>query len=146
MKNLLSVCIFVSLSAFSEEKTDELSVLQRQYEQMESVAFSERYIATVINEGSDVLNLPAGNMAAGYADPSDASKIAAYLITLSGRTPTHPEYVQEGNLYYAGNCSGCHGTDGKGHGGKYPDLTLRMMKGVQLKKAALKRRIEALEG
>jgi len=121
-------------------------VLQRQYEQMESVAFSERYIATVINEGSDVLNLPAGNMAAGYADPSDASKIAAYLITLSGRTPTHPEYVQEGNLYYAGNCSGCHGTDGKGHGGKYPDLTLRMMKGVQLKKAALKRRIEALEG
>lgn len=146
VKNLLYACILVLLSAFSGEGKDDASALQRQDDQMDGVTYSEHYIETVINEGSDVLNLSVGNMAAGYTDPSDASKIAAYVMTLSGREPGHPEYVREGSLYYAGNCSGCHGTDGKGDGGKYPDLTLRILKGVQLKKDVLRRRIDIPDG
>ena len=83
-------------------------------------------------------------MAAGYATPEDAEKIAAYVVTLSGKTPTHPEYVKEGNLYFNGNCGVCHGNDGKGLNGAYPDLTLPMLKGAKIRKETVKRKIEAL--
>ena len=85
--------------------------------------------------------LPAGSMAAGFSDPSDAQKIAAYVVSIAGKSPVNPEYIQEGSLYYAGNCSGCHGSDGKGMGGAYPDLTLPMLEGIKLKKSALQRQI-----
>lgn len=130
--------------AKAEHGQDTYTELQHQYDEMESVAYLEKYIENVINEGSDVLGLPAGSMAAGYSDPSDAPKIAAYVVSIAGKSPSSPEYIQDGGLYYAGNCSGCHGSDGKGMGGAYPDLTLPLLDGLQLKKRVLKRRIEAI--
>lgn len=127
------------------DTAERLRQLQRQHDEIGTVACCERYIKKVINEGSDVLNLPAGRMAAGYASEADAEKIAAYIITFSGRAPTHPEYVKEGNLYYDGNCGGCHGEDGKGLGGTYPDLTTTRFAGMALKKKALKREIDRLK-
>lgn len=128
---------------------DELQIrlkeLQRQYDEAGTVKCCERYIQKVINEGSNALNLPAGEMAAGYSSPEDAEKIAAYVVTLSGKTPTHPEYVEEGNLYYDGNCAGCHGEDGMGLGGAFPDLTLPMMKGAKLRKTHVAKEIESLK-
>lgn len=120
----------------------ERSALQARLDSIGSVPCCERYIQKVITEGSDRIKLPAGPMAAGYADAADAQKIAAYVITLSGRTPTHSEWVQEGNLYYDGNCGGCHGDDGKGLGGAYPDLTLPLFEGMQREAAALRAQLD----
>lgn len=140
-----AVCRTNYHGAVTTDATDDPEMLRKQYDEIGSVACCERYIEKVINEGSNVLNLPAGSMAPDYADPTDAPKIAAYIITLSDRIPTHPEYIQEGNLYYNGNCSGCHGNDGKGLDGAYPDITSTLFAGMALKKEALKYKIDALQ-
>ncbi|MEA3373755.1 MAG: hypothetical protein U9Q62_08715 [Campylobacterota bacterium] len=124
---------------------EELTEIKRQLSQAGTVQCCEEYIVRVILEGSDILKMPAGRMAEGYAHKGDAEKIAAYVITLSNRKPTHPEYVGEGNLYYDGNCAGCHGTDGKGLGGSHPDLTLNPFKGAVLRKKALLQKLKKLE-
>ena len=125
-----------------KEIKKELQQLQDEFAYPCSVTCCELYIETVINEGSDVLKMPSGLMAEGYAIPEDAKKIASYVMTLSGREPTHPELLTEGNLYFNGNCGGCHGNDGKGLSGAYPDLTLKEFKGVKIHK---KMRIETLK-
>jgi len=123
----------------------ELTRLQHQYDACGTVACCESYVEKVVREGSAVLDLPAGVMDAGYASPRDARKIAAYVMTLSGKTPTHPDYVIEGNLYFNGNCGGCHGDDGKGLNGAYPDLTLPLLKGAKLLKEKIAHDIKTLE-
>jgi hypothetical protein len=123
----------------------ELVKLQRQYDECGTVQCCEYYVEKVINEGLDVLHLPAGLMASGYATPKDAKKIAAYVMTLSGKVPTHPEYVQDGNLYFNGNCGGCHGNDGKGLNGTYPDLTLSLLKGAGVLKYKISQDIAILQ-
>jgi len=126
----------------AHEITQELQQLENEMGNPCSVVCCELYVETVINEGSNILHLPAGSMDEGYATPEDAKIIAAYVMTLSGREPTHPEYIQEGNLYYNGNCGGCHGDDGKGLNGAYPNLTLTELKGVKIHK---KMRIKTLQ-
>jgi hypothetical protein len=129
-------------AANTKELQKELKQIQKELEHPCTVQCCQLYVEKVINEGSDVLGLPAGSMAKGYATPEDARKIAAYVMTLSGRKPMHPEYIKEGNLYFNGNCGGCHGNDGKGLGGTHPNLTLKELKGVKIRK---KMRIEALK-
>ncbi len=123
----------------------ELTSLQHQYDECGTVKCCELYIENVIAEGSAVLGLPAGVMDGGYATPKDAKKIAAYVMTLSGKSPSHPNYVEDGNLYYNGNCGGCHGDDGKGLGGTYPDLTLPLLKGAGLLKGKIAKDITSLK-
>ncbi|WP_345984808.1 c-type cytochrome [Sulfurimonas sp. HSL-1656] len=130
--------------AKEDSRGETYIAMQREYNEINSTAYLERYVVDVINQGSDVLGLPAGSMAAGFSDPSDAQIIAAYVVSIAGKSPVNPEYIQEGSLYYAGNCSGCHGSDGKGMGGAYPDLTLPMLEGIKLKKSALQRQIDAI--
>ncbi len=109
-----------------------------------SPACCEAYIEQVVNNGSDVLHLPSGPMAGGFASPEDAQKIAAYVVTLAGKPSPHPQWVQEGSLLYAGNCAGCHGGDAKGQGGAFPDLTLPELRGMALRRRAMQRRLETL--
>ena len=123
----------------------ELAELQRQYREAGTPKCCQRYIEKVINEGSDVLNLPAGVMDAGYADKDDAKKIAAYTVTLAGKKSLYPEYLQEGNMLYNGNCGGCHGDDGKGLNGAYPDLTLPLLKGAKIQKENVAKKIRELQ-
>ncbi len=123
----------------------ELTRLQHQYEQCGTVECCEFYVEKVIAEGSAVLDLPAGVMDGGYSTPDDAKKISAYVMTLSGKAPTHPEYLEDGNLYYNGNCGGCHGDDGKGLGGAYPDLTLPLLEGAKLLKDEIAQDISTLK-
>ena len=128
-----------------EEAKKELAELQRMVREAGTPKCTERYIELVINEGSDVLNLPAGPMDAGYSNREDAKKIAAYSVTLSGKQSPHPEYIPEGNMLYNGNCGGCHGNDGKGLGGAFPDLTLPMLEGVKIRKKKLEKKIKTLQ-
>ena len=104
---------------------------------LRSVAYLERYIEEVINKGSSQnLGFAYGDMPAGMADAKAAPKIAAYVVSLAGLKPSHPEWVKEGRLFYISNCGGCHGEDGRGIHGTFPDLTRVPMLGI-------KKRIEA---
>ncbi len=91
----------------------------------------ERYIEEVINKGLDIFHYPSGPMPPATVSPQDAKKIAAFMATLQGFTPTHPEWVQEGKALFYGNCTGCHGPEGKGQKGYFPDLTKRPLEGYQ---------------
>ena len=110
-----------------------------------SPACCEKYIIDVIDNGSDVLGFPSSPMDPGFAAKEDAPAIAAYAVTLSGKKSPHPEQVETGSLLFAGNCAGCHGSDGKGNHGAFPDLTLPELKGMTLKKRQLAARVRELE-
>ena len=69
-------------------------------------------------------------MEGGFASEEDAPKIACYTLTLAGYTPTTP-CPTEAPMLYTGICGGCHGDDGKGLGGTYPDLTQKHLLGIQ---------------
>jgi len=101
-------------------------------EDIHSVKYLESYIEDVINNGSSQkLGFAYGDMQAGFADKDAAKKIAAYVVTLSGKRPTHPKWVKEGHTFYISNCGGCHGEDGKGIHGTFPDLTRKTLLGIE---------------
>jgi hypothetical protein len=123
----------------------ELQELKRVVKETGTARCCQRYIEQVIAQGSSVLQLPAGVMDAGYAQGDDIKKIASYVLTLSGRKALYPEFLQEGNMLFSGNCAGCHGDDGKGMNGAYPDLTLPLFRGAQLRKENYIEKIHRLE-
>lgn len=98
---------------------------------LQSVDYLETYIEDIINHGSSQnLGFAYGDMEGGFADKEAAKKITAYVVTLSGKQPTHPEWVKEGRTFYISNCGGCHGEDGKGIHGTFPDLTRKTLLGI----------------
>jgi len=99
-----------------------------------SVEYFENYVIDVMLNGSNILNLPSGAMDGGYVSKEEAKKIAAYMATLQGFKPTHPEWVQEGAALFYGNCTGCHGVGGKGQKGYFPDLTRKPLLGIEKRK------------
>lgn len=80
------------------------------------------YIEKVINNGSNHLNFQKGGMEGGYIPKSKARDVAYYVYELSGKKLTKP-YSKDASLYFSSNCAGCHGMDGKGIKGSFPDLT-----------------------
>ena len=100
--------------------------------ELRSIPFLEEYIVDIIDHGSSQkLGFKYGDMPAHMADEKAAPKIAAYVVTLSGKEPTHPEWVSEGHTFYVSNCGGCHGEDGKGIHGTFPDLTRDPLLGIE---------------
>ena len=95
-----------------------------------------RYILDVINHGSRRLHYPGGEMEGGYISPEDAPKVACYVMELGGhRCPR--AYPKEAQMFFTSVCGGCHGNDGKGLHGSYPDLTKRKLEGFELWKSEL---------
>jgi cytochrome c553 len=89
-----------------------------------------RYILHVINKGSDRLGFPGGVMEGGYVAPEDAPKVACYVMELGGHTC--PQSVpKDAAMFYTSVCGGCHGNDGKGLHGAYPDLTRPRLLGIE---------------
>jgi len=109
---------------------DELS-------QINSDQYTKDYIIKVINHGSNSLDFKSGVMEAGFASPDDAEKIACYIMTLSGRKCKN-SYSEDAAMFYTSICGGCHGNDGKGLGGIYPDLTKTKMLGIERREMFLK--------
>lgn len=99
--------------------------------------YTKQYIIKVINHGSGILNFKSGVMEGGFAYPSDAEKIACYTMELSGRKCSTP-YPQDAAMFYTSICGGCHGNNGKGLGGIYPDLTKRKMLGIEVREMFLR--------
>jgi len=99
--------------------------------------YTKEYIIKVINNGSNSLNFKGGVMEGGFADPSDAGKIACYTMEFSGKKCNEP-YPKDAAMFYTSNCGGCHGNDGRGLGGNYPDLTKKKMLGIEAREMFLK--------
>ncbi len=91
-----------------------------------SPQFFEDYVFNVIKHGSNSLGFPT-KMEGGYVSDEEAKKIAAYLATLQGLKPSHPEWVKEGAALYYGNCTGCHQKGVK----SFPDLTRKPLLGIE---------------
>ncbi len=89
-----------------------------------------RYILHVINHGSHQLGFPGGEMEGGYVSPDEAPKIACYVMELGGHRCPHP-YPKDAAMYFTSVCGGCHGNDGKGLHGSYPDLTRPRLLGIE---------------
>ena len=52
------------------------------------------------------------------------------VMELSGTKAPHP-YPKEAEMFFSSVCAGCHGNDGKGLGGSYPDLTRKKLLGLK---------------
>jgi len=100
-------------------------------------AYTKTYIIKVINHGSNILDFKGGIMEGGFSDPSDAEKIACYTMEFSGKKCRTP-YPKNAAMFYTSICGGCHGNEGKGLGGIYPDLTRNKMLGIEARETFLK--------
>lgn len=88
---------------------------------------SEAGLYNTIVKGSKGLEYPGGDMPSEEeigVDDATAKAIAAYVAKeISAIKHTaHPELVEAGREAYAA-CAACHGDDGKGMDGTFPDLT-----------------------
>ena len=96
----------------------------------ESPQGTYRYILHVIEHGSDQLGFPGGVMEGGYLPADEAPRVACYVMELGGHKCPH-DYPKDAAMYFTSVCGGCHGDDGKGLHGAYPDLTRPRLLGIE---------------
>ena len=135
---LIPLLLFLATYLFKEKKT-EVAILQKDHSTHNIQKIDphcapcfEKYVEDVINKGSNIFHYPTSPMPAGTVTPKEAKKIAAFMATLQGFKPSHPEWVKEGKYLFYGNCTGCHSNEGKGKEGYFPDLTRKPLKGVEI--------------
>ena len=89
-----------------------------------------RYILHVIRYGSHQLGFPGGVMEGGYLPADEAPRVACYVMELGGHKCPYV-YPKDAAMYFTSVCGGCHGDDGKGLHGSYPDLTRFHLLGIE---------------
>ena len=110
---------------------------EEELRRLQTSQYTKEYVISVINHGSNQFDFRGGEMEGGFASPTDASKIACYVLELSGKK-CKKQYEKDAPMFYSSNCAGCHGEDGKGLKGTYPDLTRKKLLGVEKREAFLK--------
>jgi len=124
----------------------EIQEIENELSNIDSLEYLENYIIDIINNGSDAkLGFPSGSMEGGYAYKSDALNIARYVVTLSNKQSSDDKQGKKTEIFYSSNCGGCHGNDGKGLNGTFPDLSLQTMQGISEKKECLKTKLATLK-
>lgn len=118
-------------------KTHKTTHYEDELSSINTNAYTKDYIIKVINEGSTILDFKGGVMEGGFANPEDAEKIACYTMELSGKKCSK-SYPEDAAMFYTSICGGCHGNDGKGLSGIYPDLTRAKMLGIEMREDFLK--------
>lgn len=89
------------------------------------------YIYDVVVHGSSRLHFkPTETMPEGLATGEDARNVTHYVLSLRN-APYDASRAAKGAAIYSGNCAGCHGDDGKGIHGTYPDLTRKVLLGME---------------
>ncbi|AKF24830.1 hypothetical protein YH65_05090 [Sulfurovum lithotrophicum] len=112
--------------------------LEEELSRIDSTAYAKEYIITVINHGSSQLHFKKNEiMEGGFVSKEDAPKVACYVLELSGRECKEP-HPKDAAMFYTSVCGGCHGDDGKGLGGSYPDLTRKPLLGIEKREEFLK--------
>ena len=127
------------MTASYKEHTKEHTIQHAEEElaRTHTVAYAKAYIIGIINHGSRQFNFPGGEMEGGFVSSQDVSKVACYVLTLSGQKCKEP-YPKDAAMFYTSVCGGCHGDDGKGLGGSYPDLTRKPLLGIEKREEFLK--------
>ncbi len=117
----------------SEKSSKQIDIksLKEELSKMDSAEYVEKYIQKIIKEGSVGHGYPGGEMQAELVDEETAEKISYFVVELTGRKSTHPDIAKKAAIFYTSNCGGCHGDDGKGLNGTYPDLTKREYFGIK---------------
>lgn len=137
--------LHVKKSPTLETVQENKDTLVRELENIHTDAYLEAYIIRIINEGSKgILGFSGGAMDAGIATQEDAPNIARYVMSLSKRKSSDDALGAKSELFYTSNCGGCHGNDGKGLGGAFPDLTLKTYKGIEHRKRILASKLSEL--
>jgi mono/diheme cytochrome c family protein len=160
MKNILLLIIltlFLSCSNSNDKKeviqnttikiVDQkvlLKNLKDEYAHIDTKRYLEQYIENIIKNGSSGLGFPSGDMKGGFAVEDDIEKIAHYVVTLSGKKCDRHEMAKKAEMFFTSNCGGCHGSNGKGLNGAFPDLTRPTLLGIQKRKEYLKYEIKKL--
>jgi len=116
----------------------DISHIEKELQALHTDAYTKAYIVHVINHGSRQLHFKEMEvMEGGFISKEDAPKVACYILSLSGKACKTP-YPKEAVMFYTSVCGGCHGNDGKGVGGSYPDLTRKRLLGIEKREAYLK--------
>ena len=124
-------------------EADQEENLRTELARIDTPEYILHYIIDVIDHGSDTLGFKGGVMEGGYVSHEDAPKIACYVLEMSGRKCPY-SYPKDAAMFYTSVCGGCHGNDGKGLGGNYPDLTRKKLLGIERREAFLKTTLEKL--
>ena len=104
---------------------------------LDTAEYAYDYIRSVIKHGSEGLGFPGGVMEGGYIGEADAPGVACYVLHLSGKVCPAGTQKEDAHLFFSSNCAGCHGNDGRGLGGKYPDLTRPTLLGIEKRREQL---------
>jgi len=115
----------------------DTSHFEEELSKLKTNDYVKQYIINVINHGSAQFEFKGGVMEEGFASKEDAPKIACYVLELSGKK-CKSLYPNDAAMFYTSVCGGCHGDDGKGLGGTYPDLTKSKLLGIEKKENYLK--------
>jgi len=126
---------------YTKEKSHSIQELRDELNQMDTVEYTKKYIIDVINHGSNQLSFKGGVMEGGYLPADDAPSAACFVLTLSGKTDIDTCF-KESQIFYSSVCGGCHGDDGKGLDGTYPDLTKNKLLGIAKREEWLTNKIK----
>jgi cytochrome c553 len=116
----------------------KFSHIEEELERLHTDEYTKTYIVNVINHGSSQLHFKKDEvMEEGFVSKEDAPKVACYVLTLSGKE-CKESYPEDAAMFFTSVCGGCHGNDGKGLGGTYPDLTRKTLLGIEKRESFLK--------
>jgi cytochrome c553 len=118
----------------------EKSHFEEELSKLKTNTYVKQYIIDVINHGSSQFDFKGGVMEGGFVSKEDAPKIACYVLELSGKK-CKSVYPTDAEMFYTSVCGGCHGDDGKGVGGTYPDLTNKKLLGIKKREEYLNKMI-----
>jgi cytochrome c553 len=118
-------------------KHESKSHFEEELTRLKTDAYVKQYIIDVINHGSSQFDFKGGVMEGGFVSKEDAPKIACYVLELSGKK-CKTTYPSDAAMFYTSVCGGCHGDDGKGVGGTYPNLTKNKLLGIKKREEYLK--------
>ncbi len=90
------------------------------------------YVVNVIDHGSNRLHFKKEEvMEGGYIAAEDAPKVACYVLKLSGKSCPAGTESTDASMLFTSVCGGCHGHNGTGIRGTYPDLTRPVLLGLE---------------
>ncbi len=118
--------------------------IRRELSALHSPEYLYRYIVKVIEKGSHQFDFPGGTMEGGYLSADLAPRVACYVMELGGHPCPH-SYPKDAAMYFSSVCAGCHGSDGKGLHGSYPDLTRPTLLGIEKREEVLQSELSRLE-
>jgi len=124
----------------------EIKEIEKELQNIDTIEYLENYIVNItINGSSNQLGFPAGDMQGGFAYKSDAKDIARYVVTLLKKKSTNDKRAQKAEIFFTSNCGGCHGHDGSGLNGAFPNLTQYPLLGIIKKKEDLSIKLRRLK-